>query len=152
MQAGTIVRGLVFWIGLTILLSVRPLRGQETEVLNNDKVVEMVRARLGVEVIVEQIRSNPGHYTLNTSSLIKLRQQGVPDKVIAAMQAKRSGGVAAGRKTRAGLRKQRLLRQVEARGAEHRVFGSWMMFRIECQAGHTLRRLSVSERAPRRRG
>ena len=73
-------------------------------------------------------------------------------KVIAAMQAKRSGGVAAGRKTRAGLRKQRLLRQVEARGAEHRVFGSWMMFRIECQAGHTLRRLSVSERAPRRRG
>ncbi len=61
------------------------------EVLSNDSVVKMVKARLGEDLIVEMIRNQPGKYTLTTDSLIQLKQQGVPDKVLAAMIAKGSG-------------------------------------------------------------
>jgi hypothetical protein len=67
------------------------LRAQGTngeEVLTNEAIVKMVQAHLGVDVIVEQIRNSPGNYSLTTNSLIKLKQQGVPDKIIAGMQAK----------------------------------------------------------------
>ena len=47
-----------------------------------------VQAHLGVDVILEQIRSNACSFSLSTSSLIKLKQAGVPGKVISAMQAK----------------------------------------------------------------
>jgi len=79
---------------LSLLISFAQVRGQETspqEVLTNDAVVQMVQAHLGVDVIVEQIRTSRGNYVLNSSSLISLRQQGVPDAVISAMQAKKSG-------------------------------------------------------------
>jgi hypothetical protein len=63
------------------------------EVLTNDAIVRMVQAHLGVDVIVEQIRNSPGNYSLNSSSLIILKQQGVPDAVISAMQATKRGEV-----------------------------------------------------------
>ena len=62
------------------------LAAQET--LTNADVVKMVQAHLSADVIVQQIESNPGHYLLTTNSLIRLKQAGVPDKVIAAMQAR----------------------------------------------------------------
>jgi len=61
-----------------------------SEILTNDSVVKMVKAGLSAGVIVEMIQNNPGNYSLNSSSLIKLKQQGVPDKVISAMLAKAS--------------------------------------------------------------
>ena len=62
------------------------------EVLTNDAVIRMVKAKLGDAVIVEKIRSSPGKYSLTVDSLIELSRQGVPEKVILAMQAKQPGG------------------------------------------------------------
>jgi TPR repeat protein len=56
----------------------------------------MVQAHLGTDIIVNQIQSQPGDYTLNTTSLIKLKQSGVPDKVISAMQAKAAASAPTG--------------------------------------------------------
>jgi len=61
---------------------------QPSEPLTNDAIVQMVKAPLGVDVIVEEVRTSPGSYSLDYASLIKLKQQGVPDAVISAMQAK----------------------------------------------------------------
>jgi len=58
------------------------------EVVTNESVVKLVRAHLSAPVIVEQIRANPGKFDLTTEALIRLKAQGVPDEVIAAMQAK----------------------------------------------------------------
>ena len=60
------------------------------EVLNNDSVTKMVKAGLGESLIVGMVQSQPGNYSLTADSLVKLKQQGVPDKVLAAMMAKGS--------------------------------------------------------------
>src|SRR5579872_4226793 len=60
------------------------------EVLNNDSVTKMVKAGLGESLIVNMVQSQPGNYSLTADSLVKLKQQGVPDKVLAAMMAKGS--------------------------------------------------------------
>jgi hypothetical protein len=56
------------------------------------------QANLSENVIVEKIRNNLGRYSLRADNLIELSRQGVPDKVILAMQAKQSApsGAAAG--------------------------------------------------------
>jgi len=59
-----------------------------THALTNEDVIRMVRAHLGTEIIVAQIRDNPGSYSLTTDKLIQLKELGVPDAVISAMQAK----------------------------------------------------------------
>ena len=63
----------------------------EKETLTNTDIVKMVQAHLSADVIVQQVESNPGNYVLTTNGLIGLKQVGVPDRVIAAMQAKRAG-------------------------------------------------------------
>jgi hypothetical protein len=61
---------------------------QDSETLTNADVIQLVKARLGTDAIVNQIQSQPGSYSLSTRNLIELKQAGVPDKVIEAMQAK----------------------------------------------------------------
>jgi hypothetical protein len=71
---------------------------QETaaqEVLTNDSVVRMVKAGLSENVILEMIKTNPGNYSLTSNSLIQLKQQGVTDKLLTAMMAKKSGAAGA---------------------------------------------------------
>jgi len=60
------------------------------ETLTNAAVVKMVQAHFGADIIIEHIRTHPGKFDLDTDALIRLKQLGVPDKVISAMQA-RSG-------------------------------------------------------------
>ncbi len=75
-----------------------PVMAQETaaqEVLTNDSIVKMVKAGLSENVILEMIKSNPGNYSLTSNSLIGLKQQGVTEKMLAAMMAKKSGAAAA---------------------------------------------------------
>jgi hypothetical protein len=59
-----------------------------SEILDNDAVVRMVRAKLSVNVILNAIRDTPGHYSVTANSLIRLSEAGVPQTVIEAMQAK----------------------------------------------------------------
>jgi hypothetical protein len=88
---GELMTSKCFWCAsfLVTMLTISRLTAQtksEPEVLNNDTIVTMAKAHIGAEVIIEQIRTTPGDYSLKASELIKLKQQGVPDSVILAMQ------------------------------------------------------------------
>jgi hypothetical protein len=61
------------------------------ETLNNDAVVKMVKAGLGENLVINMIQSQPGSYTLTPDALVKLKQDGVSDKVLGAMIARGSG-------------------------------------------------------------
>jgi hypothetical protein len=54
--------------------------------LGLEEVVRMAQSNVGDDVIIEQIRLTNAFYTLNAEQLIWLKQQGVSDRVIRAMQ------------------------------------------------------------------
>jgi len=58
---------------------------QAAEVLTNDAIVSMVKAGLGEELILNKIKMSPGQYDLTTNALIKLKTDGVSDRIIQAM-------------------------------------------------------------------
>jgi hypothetical protein len=58
------------------------------ETLNNDAVVKMVKAGLGESLVVSMIQNQPGNYTMTPDALVKLKQDGVSDKVLGAMIAR----------------------------------------------------------------
>jgi hypothetical protein len=93
--------GLHSWLVLAaVCLPAVPARaapGAGQEVLTNQSVVELTRAHLGTAVIVQQVRSLPGRYALSTRDLVKLKQAGVADEVILAMQQKAAEGTQAPR-------------------------------------------------------
>ncbi len=53
--------------------------------LNNAAIVKMRNQRLGVDVIVAKIQTSPCDFDTSPAALQKLKQAGVPDKVILAM-------------------------------------------------------------------
>jgi len=64
------------------------------DALTNDSVVKMVKAGLGEGVIVGMIQSQPGNYSLNPDDMVKLKADGVGDKILAAMIAKNTASPA----------------------------------------------------------
>ena len=58
---------------------------QAAEVLTNDAIVSMVKARLGEELILNKMKTSTGQYDTSTNALIKLKAEGVSDKIIQAM-------------------------------------------------------------------
>jgi hypothetical protein len=64
------------------------------QVLDNDSVVQMVKAGISDAIIVSTIDSQPAHFSLSVNDLIALKQAGVDDKVMAAMIAKNAPAVA----------------------------------------------------------
>ncbi len=60
------------------------------DVLTNDAVLKMVKAGLGDTLIVSMIQNQPGKYSLTPDAIIGLKQQGVSEKVLAAMASKGS--------------------------------------------------------------
>ena len=80
-------------IGLALSISFTHLAGQNVtadEVLTNEAIVQMVKGGLSAEVIIEEIRRSPEKFSLTPSGLIKLKQSGVADRIISAMQSKRA--------------------------------------------------------------
>lgn len=75
---------------LLILCMVAPaVTAQEAkQALTNEAVVEMARAHLGAYLIIQEIRTSPTKFSLDYRSVIRLKQEGVPDSVILAMQTK----------------------------------------------------------------
>jgi hypothetical protein len=61
------------------------------DVLTNDAVVKMTKAGLSESIVISTIQNQPGKYALKPDDLIKLKGQGVSDKIISAMLAKGSG-------------------------------------------------------------
>lgn len=60
-------------------------RSAAQEVLTNESVLNMVRAKLPESVIIQKIRSSQRKFDTSSDALIKLKGAGVPDKVIEAM-------------------------------------------------------------------
>lgn len=55
------------------------------ETINNDTIIQLVKAGLSDGLIIDKINSEACNYDVQTSSLIALKQAGVPDTVTAAM-------------------------------------------------------------------
>lgn len=91
------------WIALCVLLlsSAGPLGAQSSSgqsaqnTLTNDQIVQLERAKVGEDVIVGMIQTMPTKFSLDPNSVIRLKQQGVSDKVLAAMVAKGSSASSA---------------------------------------------------------
>jgi hypothetical protein len=71
-----------------------PARSNDIErahFINNDTIIRMSRAGLDDTVIVQTIQTQPGHYDTSPDDLITLKNAGVSQNVIAAMQARGAG-------------------------------------------------------------
>lgn len=66
------------------------------EQLTNETIVSLVKAGLGPETVVAKINATRGTYDTSTDALIRLKQAGVPDPVIAAMLNRSKSPVLAG--------------------------------------------------------
>lgn len=78
---------------LLLIMSATSVSAQNAsaqEVLTNQGVVDLVKAKVGESVIVGLIQNTPTQFALNKDAIIKLKQEGVTDKVLAAMVAKGS--------------------------------------------------------------
>ena len=62
--------------------------------LNNDAVQKMVKRGLGDDVIVSMIQSQPGRYDVSPDTMVALKNDGVSDKILAAMASKNSAPAA----------------------------------------------------------
>lgn len=71
--------------GLVIFSALATAHPALAEKLSNDDVIMLLEAGLGEEAVIAKIETSEGNYTTDTSSLLSLRQKGVPSSVIAAM-------------------------------------------------------------------
>lgn len=56
--------------------------------LNNASIIKLSKAGLGADVITAMIQNQPGSYDVSPSVILHLKQEGISDKVLAAMVAK----------------------------------------------------------------
>ena len=61
------------------------------EVMTNEEVISLAKAGLSPSIIIAKIRSDRSNFDLSTDSLIKLKQAGVTDDILAAMLEAKSG-------------------------------------------------------------
>jgi len=84
--------------------------GQTSEVLTNDDIIKMVRAQLATGIILTTIDSSNAKFDLSPSGLIQLKEAGVEDRIIEAMQVKsRASGSSTNAATRSAPEKSELL-------------------------------------------
>lgn len=83
----------IFAIGLLIaavcVASALPVQAQEQ--MNNEEVISLVKAGLNPSLIIGKIRTSKSDFDMSTNALIKLKQAGVSDEVVAAMLEAKSG-------------------------------------------------------------
>jgi hypothetical protein len=79
-----------WWVSslAAILVSLLMSLSAQEGVLTNDDIVKMVRAQLGVNVIRITIDTSNARFDLSPAGLIALKEAGVSDDLIVAMQAK----------------------------------------------------------------
>ena len=80
---GILRLAVTFVLALTGLAAV-----QSGEPLTNGDIVKMVRAQLSTNVIMTTIEATPVKFDLSSAGLISLKEAGVDDRIIEAMQAK----------------------------------------------------------------
>lgn len=112
-------------ICLLLLLSFQALSAQDSnqEVLTNEGVVELVKAKVGDSVILSMIQTLPTKFSLSKDAVIKLKQSGVSDKVLAAMVARGSSANPAGGSALTAEKHQPL--SAAERKASSETVGTW---------------------------
>src|SRR5438128_2029964 len=76
----------VLAVAALAMVIITPAVRAQTEVLTNDEVVAMLKAGLSPTVIVNKIRTSKTKFNLSTSELIRLKQAGLDDEILQAMQ------------------------------------------------------------------
>lgn len=71
---------------LSIMLVVDNVSAQDKEVITNNTIIKMVKAKLGEDIIISKIRDSKTNFDLSTDTLIKLKEDGVSDNIINTMQ------------------------------------------------------------------
>ena len=84
-------RLLTFTLLSVALIFTSALPALAQEVMNNDEVITLAKAGLNPTLIVGKIKTSKTNFDLSTNSLIKLKQAGVTDDVVAAMLEAKSG-------------------------------------------------------------
>jgi hypothetical protein len=82
---------LVLGLVAAVSLSMPGATSLAQEVLTNDSVVQMIKAGLPEAVVIAKIKSTATKFDLKTDSLVKLKKDGVSDKVLEAMVAAGQG-------------------------------------------------------------
>ncbi len=115
---------------LTLLLILLPsstlLRAQEAanqDVLTNQAVIELTRAKVGEGVIIGMIQTLPTRFSLTKDAIIQLKQQGVSDKILAAMVKRGASASATPAPSLAAARHQVL--SAEEKLAASETVGEW---------------------------
>ena len=83
-------KGLIVLVSLSLLICFSiSIVAQDS--MSNDEVISLTKAGLATSVIIGKIRTSKPLFDLSTDSLIKLKQAGVHDDVVAAMLEAKSG-------------------------------------------------------------
>ena len=110
MMARAAVRLQLLMVVAFMLIGTTFALGQSSEVLTNDDIIKMVRAQLATGIILTTIDSSNAKFDLSPSGLIQLKEAGVEDRIIEAMQVKsRASGSSTNAATRSAPEKSELL-------------------------------------------
>jgi hypothetical protein len=72
-------------IGMSSIVQAQDTGKSGEEVLTNQQVVAMTKARLSPVIIIGKIRTSKTNFNLATEELMRLKSENVPDEVVAAM-------------------------------------------------------------------
>jgi hypothetical protein len=61
------------------------------QVLDDEAVIKLVRAGVSESIVLAIVKTQPGHYSLAAGDVIRLKNEGVPDPILAAMIEKQAG-------------------------------------------------------------
>ena len=77
--------GTLLFLSLALLMTCSMMRGQGPAPLSNADIIKMVHLKFGDNVIVAKIKSSACNFDTSMDALVKLKQAGVSDAVLAAM-------------------------------------------------------------------
>src|SRR5688500_18794812 len=75
----------------SLCLSAALVANAQSEIMTNEEVITLTKAGLSPSLIVGKIRTSQTNFDVSTDSMIKLKQAGVTDDIIAAMLEAKSG-------------------------------------------------------------
>ena len=102
------------------------------KLIDNDAILRMHAAGLSDDLLVQTVELQPGRYTTGPDDLITLKQAGLSDRVISAMQAHGSGLATRGGKALRDTNPAPLAAGIDEIGVYYRDRnGEWQMLRTE---------------------
>ncbi|HEX8638059.1 MAG TPA: hypothetical protein VF692_08355 [Pyrinomonadaceae bacterium] len=63
----------------------------QEETMTNEEVISLAKAGLNESIIINKIKTSKSNFVLSTDNLIKLKQAGISDEIVAAMLEAKSG-------------------------------------------------------------